>query len=245
VAHFSEDHSGKTFDRPEFNKLMQLAEQLKKELDLVLVVRYDRFGRAFDEGRRYKAKLEKWGIDLQAIDQPLGRMGVPEDLVMEILYMSLPQVENDRRAKMTRAGMRRAMKEGWFMQHAPKGYKRIPYGDRTILSPNEDAPLVLESFAEAARCSLSIEAIRKVMVKKGLKISKNQFNAMLKNPVYKGCIPMRATEEEPESIVRGKHEAIVNEELFDRVQIRFQYSSRKGEAKIRGYHPKFYLRGFL
>ena len=55
----------------------------------------------------------------------------------------------------------------------------------------------------------------------------------------------RSTEDEPEMMIRGKHEAIVNEELFDRVQMRFQSQSRKGELKIRGYHPQFYLRGFL
>lgn len=244
VAHFSDEHTGRTFNRPEFNKLMQLAEQLKQELDFILVVRYDRFGRDFDEARIFRAKLLKWGIELRAIEQQLIR-GIPENMLLEAVYMCLPQIENDRRAKMTIAGMRRAMKEGWFMQHAPKGYTRIPFGNRKILSPNEDAFLVLESFNVAANSNLSVEAIRKQMLKRGLKISKNQFNLMLKNPVYKGYIRIPAYEDEPETLVKGRHQAIVSEELFNRVQARFKSSSREGESKIWGYHPRFFLRGFL
>ena len=187
VEHFNESYSGKTFIRPEFNRLIELLEKKKGEIDQLLVVRYDRFGRNLIEGMKVMARLTKLKVKFRALDQPLER-DEPESKLIEALYLVLPEIENDRRSKSTRDGMRRARIEGWITQRPPKGYIRVPYGERTILAPDENAPLVLESFNEAAKSCLSIDALRRIMNKKGLHISKNQFNIMLKNPIYKGYV---------------------------------------------------------
>jgi site-specific DNA recombinase len=64
---------------------------------------------------------------------------------------------------------------------------------------------------------------------KGLRLSKNQFVQMLKNPEYASLIYIRENDGEPECFVKGKHEAIVTEELFAKVQERMRRLSREGE----------------
>jgi hypothetical protein len=63
--------------------------------------------------------LKELGIEPQAIEQPLDS-SVPESKIMLAIYVSTPEVENDRRALNVLHGMRRARKEG----HEKKGTKR-------------------------------------------------------------------------------------------------------------------------
>ena len=45
IAHFQDDHSAKTFNRPEFNKLMKYVLANKKVITDLLFVKWDRFSR--------------------------------------------------------------------------------------------------------------------------------------------------------------------------------------------------------
>ncbi|RYZ21888.1 MAG: recombinase family protein, partial [Chitinophagaceae bacterium] len=45
IAHYQDDHSAKTFDRPEFTKLLDFAKKNKHQVDNVIVVKWDRFSR--------------------------------------------------------------------------------------------------------------------------------------------------------------------------------------------------------
>lgn len=62
--------------------------------------------------------LNKLGIEPQAVEQPLD-LSIPENKMMLAIYLSAPEVENDRRALNTFYGMRRARKEGRLMGRAP------------------------------------------------------------------------------------------------------------------------------
>ncbi len=69
-----------------------------------------------------KLALKKLGISVEAIEQPLDD-DIPENLIMEAIYLAAPQVENARRSFNTTSGMRRAQKEGRYVSTAPYEFK--------------------------------------------------------------------------------------------------------------------------
>ncbi|NGM89736.1 recombinase family protein, partial [Parapusillimonas sp. SGNA-6] len=106
-----EDHSAKTFNRPEWQKLLSEYKKRKVKTDLVLFTKWDRFSRNAGDAYQMISTLRQYGIEPQAVEQPLD-MSIPENKMMMAFYLAAPEVENDRRALNTFYGMRRAKKEG-------------------------------------------------------------------------------------------------------------------------------------
>ena len=116
-----EDHSAKTFNRPEWTRLLNSLKKKSSKTDLVLFTKWDRFSRNAGDAYQMISTLNKLGIEPQAVEQPLD-LSIPENKIMLAIYLSAPEVENDRRALNTFYGMRRARKEGRLMGRAPFGY---------------------------------------------------------------------------------------------------------------------------
>ena len=49
-------------------------------------------------------------------------MNIPENKMMLAVYLTAPEIENDRRALNVKHGMRQARKEGRWLGVAPPGY---------------------------------------------------------------------------------------------------------------------------
>lgn len=243
VIHFQEDHSAKTFDRPEFHKLIAFAKKNKENIDLLLFMKWDRFSRNAGDSYYMINLFRKLNIECQAIEQPLD-LQVPENKMMLAFYLAAPEVENDRRSLNTIGGMRRAMKEGRWMAMAPVGYKnsRDERGGALII-PTLHAELVKAAFTEMAKGIYTMEEVRRKLNYRGLKCGKNNFPLMLKNPVYIGQLYIPAFRDEPEQIVQGIHEAIIDERTFYAVQDVMK--GRKKQFYITRLRDEFPLRGFL
>ena len=76
-----EDHSAKTFQRPAWQKLLILLRKQKHKTDLVLFTKWDRFSRNAPDAYNMISKLKSFGVEPQAIEQPLD-MSVPENKMM-------------------------------------------------------------------------------------------------------------------------------------------------------------------
>jgi site-specific DNA recombinase len=107
-----EDHSAKTFNRPEWNKMLRDLRTQKNEIGLILFAKWDRFSRNARGAYQMISQLRKFGVEPYAIEQPLD-FSIPENKMMLAFYLAAPEVENDRRALNTFLAMRRAKKEGW------------------------------------------------------------------------------------------------------------------------------------
>lgn len=116
-----EDHSAKTFARPEWKKYLLDLRKHKGRADLVLFLKWDRFSRNAGDAYQMINILRTLGVEPQAIEQPLD-LSIPENMMMLAFYLAAPEVENDRRALNVIHGMRRARKEGRYMGLAPIGY---------------------------------------------------------------------------------------------------------------------------
>ena len=70
VLTLEEDYSAKTFDRPQFNKLTEIAIQNKKgdaKIDFILVTAWDRFSRQLTETSIMIEQFSQYGIEVNCI----------------------------------------------------------------------------------------------------------------------------------------------------------------------------------
>lgn len=245
VAVFFEDHSAKTFNRPEFAKLLMAIRKHKKMVDLVLFTKWDRFSRNAGDAYQMIATLNKLSVDPQAIEQPLN-LEIPENKMMLAFYLAAPEVENDRRALNVISGMRRAQKEGRCMGKAPIGYlnKIAEDGKRHIVVDENLAPLVKWVFEQIATGNFTAQSIWKHAQERGLKCGKNAFWNAVRNPMYYGKIRLKAYKNEEEYLCSGKHDPIISEALFYEVQDVLDGNKRVPKTTISA-DERFPLRGYL
>ena len=240
-----EDHSAKTFNRPEWKKLITNLKKKKNSVDFILFTKWDRFSRNAGDAYQMINQLRDLNVEPQAIEQPLD-LSIPENKMMLAFYLAAPEVENDRRALNVFYGMRRAKKEGRYMGLAPVGYKnKIDEAGTKYITPKEpDASTLRWSFEQLAKGTYNTEQIWKKAKEKGLKCSKNAFWQVIRNPLYCGKIFIPTFKDEESYFVQGQHEAILSEELFEQVQDVLDGRGRKYRLKIET-RDEFPLRGFL
>ena len=228
-----EDHSAKTFIRPEWAKLLTALRQQKNKTDLVLFTKWDRFSRNAPDAYQMIATLKRLGVEPQAIEQPLD-MEVPENKMMLAIYLTAPEIENDRRALNVFYGMRRARKEGRYMATAPIGYKnRTLDGGRKTIVPHEPAASVLKwAFDEVSHGQNTVVEVYRQAKQKGLPCSKNNFWHALRNPVYIGKIVIPKLKTEESYTVDGLHDALIKPSVFYEVQDVLEGRKRKLGTKI-------------
>ena len=73
-----EDHSAKTFNRPEWTNLLTDLKKRKGQIDLTLFTKWDRFSRNAGDAYQMINTLLKLEVEPQAIEQPLD-LSVPEN----------------------------------------------------------------------------------------------------------------------------------------------------------------------
>ena len=218
IKHFQDDYSAKTFDRPEWTKLMSYCKANRKNVDQILFTKWDRFSRNAGEAYQVIDSLRRLGIKVNSIEQPLD-FDQPDNKIMLAIYLAVPEVENDKISIRVTEGSRRANKEGCWTSTAPIGYKNQRTEDgKASLTPSDKAELIREAFEIIAQTKKPVDEVRRIMLKKGLKISRSRFHMVVRNPVYIGKIKVPAYKTEDEMVVEGLHEAIVSEKLFNKVQ---------------------------
>ena len=240
-----EDHSAKTFVRPQWNKLLEKLRKNKNKTDLILFTKWDRFSRNAGDAYQMINILRKLGVEPQGIEQPLD-LSIPENKMMLAFYLAAPEVENDRRALNTFYGMRRARKEGRYMGLAPAGYiNRISEaGMKYIAFDEPEASIIKWAFIEIAKGIFNTDQIFFKAKEKGLRCSRSNFWRLIRNPVYCGKIVVPRYKDEETKYVIGQHKALITEVLFNEVQGVLDGKGRNFRPKIVTKEP-FPLRGFF
>ncbi|WP_241314047.1 recombinase family protein [Chryseobacterium arthrosphaerae] len=242
---YREDFSAKDFNRPEWKKLfLQIKDKSSREDKNILFIKWDRFSRNVEYAYEMIGMLRKYKTTAMAIDQPID-FSVPESTVMLAVYLSVPEAENSRRAQNTANGLRRAKQMGRYPNKAPIGYINLTLLDgKKIIAPKEpEAGLIKWIFYQIAKNTQKLEEIRKIASNKGLLCSRSYFFRLIRNPVYCGHVIIRFNFEE-QQIIKGIHEPLIPETLFDKVQ-NIITTKRKVTAKTDELKTLFFLRGFL
>jgi site-specific DNA recombinase len=240
-----EDHSAKSFVRPQWIKLLAEIKKTKGRRNLILFTKWDRFSRNAGDAYGMISILRKLGVEPQAVEQPLD-LAIPENKMMLAFYLAAPEVENDRRALNTFYGMRRAKKEGRWMSTAPTGYKNmITENGKKYIAPREPhAGIMIWVFEEIAKGNYATDQIRKMANRQGLSCDRMNFWRLIRNPVYCGKIVVPQHNDEDIKVVDGQHEPLISESLFYDVQD--VLSGRKRKSAIKPVSlDKLPLRGLI
>jgi DNA invertase Pin-like site-specific DNA recombinase len=241
-----EDHSARTFDRPEWSSLLKQLRQTKlTRPDLILFTRWDRFSRNSGDAYFMISELKRLKIETQAIEQPLNLL-IPENKMILALYLATSEVENDRRALNIKQGIHKAKQEGRWTGRAPLGYinRTLDTGRKCIVPHEPEAGIIRSLFIQMSNGKFSIRQMHRLAIANGLKCSVNNFWCLIRNPVYCGKITVPEFENEKHYLVQGAHEQLVSEKLFLQVQQELYALKRKPIVR-RPVSDKFPFRGIL
>ncbi len=211
---YLEDCSGKTYDRPEWNRMLSYMRKHKKYLDLLLFYDYSRFGRETSGGFFWhNYMLKDLGITPQSMTQHID-YNTPEYVYQLSIYLSGPQVENTWRAIKTKNGMIARMKEGRYVcGRLPIGYIKDPYTKDVVHS--DKAPFMKQAF-EMIYHGQTVTDVKNRFARLGFYRSFNTWNKSLRNPYYKGIIDNPLLDE---PVPARFMEPIIDTYTFDAVQM--------------------------
>ena len=245
IEEFQEDYSAKNFNRPEWKKLNKFAQKNKAKIDYLLVFDWDRFSRNTYEALGVINDFEKLGIEVNCIEKWIDYSD-PTQIMMQLMYLGMPEVDNKVRSQKVRIGMRQGLKEGRWNVKQPVGF--IPgkdeLGKPLMQQDCIKAPLIKELFELFATGVYSQNELRTMSKFKSLNLSKSNLSRILKNPLYAGKIKVPAYNEELEEIIEGLHKAIIDSETFTKVQYQLGVKSRY-KQKTNTTNDSFPLRGHL
>ena len=207
----------KTDDRPDFQRMIK--DSGKKIFDVVLVWKLDRFARNRFDAVNYKYQLEKNGVHLVSAMEPISQG--PEGIMVESMLIGMAEYYSAELAlKVARGERENALQCKYNGGVVPLGFT-IGKEDRLYHIDPETAPIVQEIFsryadgepAEKIAASLNERGLR---TRTGKPFVKNSFFQIFRNRRYIGEYRYK------DIVTPGGIPAIVDKDLFDRVQQRFE-----------------------
>ncbi len=223
--------SGTSSNRPEFQRMITDAK--KKNFEVILVHKLDRFARNREDAVTYKALLRRHKVELYSISEALGddiysRLieGILE-VVAEFYSLNLGQEVRKGQAEVASQG---------FVPNGPipVGYKRVRLekDQHTTLEPDPDvAPVIQQVFkmsAEGKHLEILIEFLNsKLKSPRGKNWNISHLCKILKSRLYLG-------ERSYNGVVKvDAHPALISEELYEKAQRKKRENwGRKINARI-------------
>ncbi len=249
---FMEDggKSGKSMaKRDKFLELISLSKKKPKPFDFILVWKFSRFARNQEEAITLKSMLKRNDIDVISISEPLPE-GPFGDLVERIIewtddYYLVNLSQEVKRGMKERAG------RGEPVAPPPIGYE----SKDGKWVPSADAEFVKGIFNDYLN-DIGFRALATKYSNLGLRTKRGNFpdnrfiEYMLRNPVYTGKIrwsiegraaSTRHYDNPNIMITDGKHEPIISQELFDKVQAKIDERKKMYGKYQRQEQPAHYM----
>ena len=174
----------------------------------------------------------------------------PEGKFLETILAATGTLEREQNARQVRQKMLARLQQGWWVFHAPKGYKYVKAegGGKRLIPDERLAPVVreaLEGFAAERFDYLS--EVRQFLQEHPLfpkpkdgYLPQQRITELLINPLYAGYI---CHERFGIKWLKAQHEPLISLETFEKIQER-----RAGNAKAparKNLNEDFPLRGFV
>ena len=248
VRCYREDFSAKDFEhRKVFKEIMAYCKQHRREVDMVLCLRWNRYSRNTTAAYKNLEYFERIGVEVNTIDEYID-WGQDESRILLGVYITMADVDNAKRSKATKEGIRQSQEEGKTTNMAPYGYRNVKIDDYhkyVEIIPSE-AKIVRAIFAEVAKGLVAPITIRNQFVRTtSYRMHKSNFLRMLRNRYYIGEVHVKAYRDKPSYWTKGLHEAIVDVDTFNAVQDVLDGSRRKQARAGKCVHPDLFLRRFL
>lgn len=245
-TYVDEAQSGRTADRPAFQRLRRDAR--KNKFDAIVVHKFDRFARNRTDALAIKSLLRQdYGIKVFSVSEPSedsdGAIGALIEGIMECVA---DWYSRNLAAETTKGKRERAM-QGYHNNRPPFGFDKDKKG---VLIPNEHE---LEGLRQAYELYVtgkhSDNAIAQILndegyrSKSGRRFSTDTVRDILQNRTYLGYVRYqeyrrhadgRRSKEAPVRWFKGKHKAVIDKELFDHCQ-----KVRAAKATHHEFYPRY------
>lgn len=246
VGVYYEDYSAKHFDmkRPEMKKIYNYCKKHKKEVDKILFLRWDRYARNVEFAFVYKRKFyDELGIEINSVESPIDFKSTEWSMLLA-MYCGAAHTEDEKISRRTKDGIHGTLLKGKCANKAPRGYKNVrtdQYNTHVEIDTTK-ANIIRNVFEEVAKGVETPSLIRKKLCPY---IPESSFFEMLRNIFYIGKIRVPAYKDDPETIVEGKHEAIISTDTFNKVQDILDGKKKKSPKLKKKINPDLFLRQFL
>lgn len=217
IKTYSEKESADTDDRTAFLEMLKFCE--KESIGHIVVYNFDRFTRTGDVG--LLKQLRDKGIRVHSVKQRVDDE-TSSGQFSQGIFVLFAKWENDQRRDRIMLGQRTKLRRGELIGSPTIGYeKRYVTGkkehihDKRQCFINEDGVKLRQAFYWKDLEKLRNCEIKARLEKMGLKISASELTRIFKNIFYIGYITSKMLDEG--EIIRGKHEPLISEELFFRV----------------------------
>lgn len=229
-----------------------MLRRIKDERDVAYVVvhKLSRMNRNRLDDAFVMADLHSWGTTLVSATENIDDS--PEGQLMHGMLASFNQYRSQSDGADIRYKMGEKAKRGGTINRAPLGYKnvRVEYEGRLINTVAVDevrAPLIRIAWNLYATGEYSLDRLQTTMADQGLltrasgrrpaqPVSLSKLHQMLHNPYYTGMVTYKG------EIFPGRHEALVSQALFDRVQ---EVLALRSQPSHRDRIHSHYLKGML
>ena len=226
--------SGRHADkRPEFNRMIATAKLKPSPFCAVLLWKFSRFARNQEESIFYKSMLRKNGVDVISVSEPIID-GIFGSLIERVIEWG-DEYYSIRLSDEVKRGMTERVERGGAVSIPSFGYSIE--NKQYVINPLT-APIVRQIFTDYLN-GIPIMQIarqlneRKIPTTRGNLWENRTVEYILYNPVYIGKIrwnPKRRTRRDYDDpdimIVDGTHEPIIDEETFNKVQLRLAEQKR-------------------
>ena len=218
--------SGTSADgRPEFQRMVSDAKS--KQFSAVIVYKLDRFARNRYDSAVYKHKLKACNVRVVSATENISDN--PEGIILEAVLEASAEYYSKELAQKVKRGINESILKGNFTGGGiPLGYKVI---DKKVYIDEEKADIVrfiFESYANGMKKKDIVQALYDKDIRncRGKPLNMNSFSRLLANKKYIGILEHDGKE------YYNTYPAIIEKDLFDRVQTRLKSLARgPGAAK--------------
>ena len=205
--------SAKTDGRKEFQRMLEFIRKNKDTVTHILVYTLDRFSRTGGGAIKLAEELrEKYGITVFAVTQPADTSN-PSGVLQQSIHFIFSQYDNQLRKQRVVAGMKEKYERGIWVTKVPMGYDIVKSGGERRITVNETGKKLAKAFTWKAKGMKNEEILTRLRAM-GVRIYKQKLSSLLRNPFYCGLI---AHELLDGKVVEGKHEKLISQELFLKV----------------------------
>jgi len=230
--------SGGTLERPGLKRLLEDIED--GLVDVVVVYKIDRLSRSLADFAKLVEVFDRNGVTFVSVTQSFNTTTSMGRLTLNIL-LSFAQFEREVTAERIRDKVAASKKKGiWMGGNIPLGYR---VEERQLLIEPDEAELVRHIFArflELGSWTLLAHDLneRGLTTRTGRAFDKGNLYRMLHNRIYIGQMSHKGQH------YPGRHEAIIAQDVWDKVHGIVRQCPRQRAARTRAETPAL-LKGLL
>ena len=228
--------SGKNIsERPAINAMIQDIKD--KKINSVLVFKVDRLTRSIRDLVELVEIFNTSDCTFVSLLESIDTKTASGRMFLKIIGI-FAEFERENIMERTRLGLERKAREGYALSTGNSSYGyNLPVGEKIQIINEEEAKIVREVFHSYVYANKSFTRIasdlniRKVPTKKGSNWDGRTIKKLLTNPNYIGNVRYSLNDKSRYFEVKGHHEAIISQELYDKAQLKISKIEKKSFTK--------------